>query len=944
MNSRWKKVLSLLLALSIVCSLAVVPAGAAGENLTVSFENGAWSGQQYKVDVTAKGTGSFNAAVAAITVNFDKDVLTFAGAEDKTGFQMVVAPNVSSANEKGSFNLGPTDVNGKTFASTMPIATLTFQLKSGVENQDTSLTFGDVAIQDNQNQAYTLTASPATVTITNGALPTLGSVEHKFPANNITVNGGAVVMTAKAAAKSTKGADISASVTWSVSPADGGVTVDESGTVSVSPTAKAGSYQITAAPIEGKSQGEAKSVSIGVTRAPSEARSIAVFQNGTAITGDTATIIKPTAGKTNTYTYTAKVVDQFGDELDGTVSWVLGSTDEGVTLAGNVVTVADSATVGSTVKLGASVGTFTKTINLTVKDINITWPTPAVKAGAVYGDAWNQIVTLSGGSAELNGERVSGAFTVKGASEYPAAGEQTYTINFKSSDGQYDVDSAAQTAEIAKRPVTIKMKDQRVSYGDTFQYYQFDTVVTGKPLLFSDTVTATASGSAKGDGTDAVGTYKIHGTASHANYAVTVEDGTLTIAKKAVAPAEKVPALTVVGTVKKSVDETGRTVITGTVEASAAEARSLEALLKALLNINPDMVPGVTRFTITAGGSDVTFTFQGWKLASGQTFDGPGAYEIVPEWKCSDPDAAKNYEPSLPRLVVEVEGKTETLTVNDGRTWTLYISDVEDAKYLDWLLPDAAYYKDGTRVEILRWKYADGTAVTLSNFRSEAKKGGSIRLYPVVSPSYLEVESLYVRFIRSSGSSGTVNGGSSGGGHMQITLDPEKIFLNGDLPNDVSRDYWAAPYISWAYQRGVMNGTGNGNFSPNGLTSRQQLWMVLARLSGEKPIDMAAARAWAVRTGVSDGTNPGGSLTRQQLVAMLYRYAQLRGCDVSASGGLSSYKDVRNVSSYARQAMAWAVGQGIVTGTADLRLNPQGTASRSHFAAMMFRFCAKYNV
>ena len=148
MNNRWKKLVSLFLALSIVCSLVVIPASAAGTALTLSAENGAWSGQQYKVDVVAKGSGSFNAAVAAITVGFDKDLLTFVGAEDKTGFSMVVAPNVSKANEDGSFNLGPTDgAGGKTFTSTMPIATLTFQLKDGVENQDTQLTFSEVSIE-----------------------------------------------------------------------------------------------------------------------------------------------------------------------------------------------------------------------------------------------------------------------------------------------------------------------------------------------------------------------------------------------------------------------------------------------------------------------------------------------------------------------------------------------------------------------------------------------------------------------------------------------------------------------------------------------------------------------------------------------------------------------------------------------------------------------------
>ena len=888
MNSRWKKVISLFLALSIVCSLAVIPAGAAGEDLAVSFENGSWSGQTYTVDVAAKGTGSFASAGYTVKIGFDKNVLAFVEAADKTGIGgggNFTATNAAKANQEGVVAIA------KSFTAAMPIATLTFQLKDNtIENQDTALTFTDeTVINNDSNGEFTISKVGGTVTITNGAAPTLASVGHNAQGGSITVNGGAESVSVKATAKSTKDADISTSVTWTVSPADGGVTVGEDGTVTVSPTAKAGSYQITATPISGKCQGAAQSTSISVIRAAAAASSIAVFQNGAEITGDAATIIKPTAGKTNTYTYTAEVKDQYGDPFEGTVTWTSGTAPTGVTVAGNVVTVTDSVDVGATLTLTAATGTLSKAITLTVRDINITWPTPAVKPNATYGDSWSQIVTLSGGSAELNGTKVDGTFSVKGESEHPGAGEQPYVINFKSTDGQYDVDSDAKTATIAKLAVTIKMNDHKAAYGDTFKYYQFDTVITGKPLLFSDTVTATASGDAKGDGTDAVGTYKIHGSATHANYAITVTDGTLTIEKKGVNPAETLPSLTIVGTVATTTDpDTGRTVITGTIQATSPEARSEEELLKAVTAINPGMVPNVTTFTVTVNGNAATFTFKSWRLAPGQKFNGPGTYEIIPDWECSDASIAQNYEPNLPKLFVEVKGKSETLTVADGRTWTLY---------------------------------------------------------PVVTPSYLEVESLTVRFVDDTGSSSSGSTGNSGtGGHISITLDPEKIFLNGDLPNDVSKDYWAAPYIGWAYQRGVMNGTGNGNFSPNGLTNRQQLWMVLARLSGEKPLNMAAARAWAMSNGISDGTNPGGSLTRQQLVAMLYRYAQMRGCDLTASGELGNYNDARNVSSYARQAMAWAVGNGIVTGTADLRLNPQGTATRSHFAAMMFRFCVKYNV
>lgn len=954
MNSRWKKVISLFLALSIVCSLAVIPAGAAGEDLAVSFENGSWSGQTYTVDVAAKGTGSFASAGYTVKIGFDKNVLAFVKAADKTGIGgggNFTATDAAKANQDGVLAIVNAAAAAKSFTAAMPIATLTFQLKDNtIENQDTALTFTDeTVINNDSNGEFTISKVGGTVTITNGAAPTLASVGHNAQGSSITVNGGAESVSVKATAKSTKDADISTSVTWTVSPADGGVTVGEDGTVTVSPTAKAGSYQITATPISGKCQGAAQSTSISVIRAAAAASSIAVFQNGAEITGDAATIIKPTAGKTNTYTYTAEVKDQYGDPFEGTVTWTSGTAPTGVTVAGNVVTVTDSVDVGATLTLTAATGTLSKAITLTVRDINITWPTPAVKPNATYGDSWSQIVTLSGGSAELNGTKVDGTFSVKGESEHPGAGEQPYVIDFKSTDGQYDVDSDAKTATIAKLAVTIKMNDHKAAYGDTFKYYQFDTVITGKPLLFSDTVTATASGDAKGDGTDAVGTYKIHGSATHANYAITVTDGTLTIEKKGVNPAETLPSLTIVGSVKTETDpDTGRTIITGSIKASASEARSLTALLEAIRERNQEgMVPGETTFTLVVGENTATFTFKRWNLAPGQTFEGPGRYEIIPEWECDNAEIAANYEPNLPKLFVDVEGETETLSVNGGKTWKLYISDIEKAGRLNDLLPSHAYYSDGTKVSITGWTYSDGTSVTLSNLLRKAKNGDSITLYPVVSPSYLDVQSLNVRFYNDPGNSGGTSGNGNGngtGGNISFTIDPEQIFLNFDLPKDVSRSYWAAPYIAWAYQRGVMNGTGNGNFTPNGLTNRQQLWMVLARLSGEKPVNMAAARAWAMSNGISDGTNPGGSLTRQQLVAMLYRYAQMRGCDLTASGELGNYNDARNVSSYARQAMAWAVGNGIVTGTADLRLNPQGTATRSHFAAMMFRFCVKYNV
>ena len=945
----WKKALSLVMALSLTLSLIVLPAGAA-ENLVVrAGDSTVKAGETVTVDLSVKNNTGFRGLQLNIYYNSDLLECTAVGAgaawsefRKNAGDNDTVTLRSNADNTSITMPTGKkaasfayvADVETKTgFAADGVIGTLTFKAKADLESTSATIEVEVVEAVGPNNETVTAGPVNGTLTIVGGA-PVLDSVTLPSGGDSVEIDG-TTAKTVQATAKSAKGTDITASVEWSVSPAGQGVTV-EKGLITVDGKAKAGAYTVTA-----KSGSVEKSVTVTVTRAASTATSVAILRGGKAVTEDT--LIIPAAGSAE-YTYTAELLDQYGDKMTGeAATWAATNTPTGVQFTNGKVTV-PSTQGEAEFTVTATISGKSGSVNVSLKRISITWPTATVSG--VYGQTWSEIVKLSGGSAELNGANVPGKFSVKGESEHPGAGEQPYVINFKSTDGQYDVDSDAKTATIAKLAVTIKMNDHKAAYGDTFKYYQFDTVITGKPLLFSDTVTATASGDAKGDGTDAVGTYKIHGSATHANYAITVTDGTLTIEKKGVNPAETLPSLTIVGTVATTTDpDTGRTVITGTIQATSPEARSEEELLKAVTAINPGMVPNVTTFTVTVNGNAATFTFKSWRLAPGQKFNGPGTYEIIPDWECSDASIAQNYEPNLPKLFVEVKGKSETLTVADGRTWTLYVSEVMNAGRLNGLLPTHAYYSDGTSVKIQGWTYTDGTEVTLSNLKNRAERGRNITLYPVVTPSYLEVESLTVRFVDDTGSSSSGSTGNSGtGGHISITLDPEKIFLNGDLPNDVSKDYWAAPYIGWAYQRGVMNGTGNGNFSPNGLTNRQQLWMVLARLSGEKPLNMAAARAWAMSNGISDGTNPGGSLTRQQLVAMLYRYAQMRGCDLTASGELGNYNDARNVSSYARQARAWAVGNGIVTGTADLRLNPQGTATRSHFAAMMFRFCVKYNV
>ena len=157
---------------------------------------------------------------------------------------------------------------------------------------------------------------------------------------------------------------------------------------------------------------------------------------------------------------------------------------------------------------------------------------------------------------------------------------------------------------------------------------------------------------------------------------------------------------------------------------------------------------------------------------------------------------------------------------------------------------------------------------------------------------------------------------------------------------DVDSGYWARTEIEWAWENGYVNGTSATGFNPGGTITRQQVWTILSRIAGYNPADMAAAKAWAIANGVSDGSNPGNPVTRQQLVTILYRFAGQNGYDTSARADLSGYPDVGTVESYASEAMAWAVAEGIIGGTTQGTLNPGGPATRAQFAVILYRYMA----
>ena len=180
--------------------------------------------------------------------------------------------------------------------------------------------------------------------------------------------------------------------------------------------------------------------------------------------------------------------------------------------------------------------------------------------------------------------------------------------------------------------------------------------------------------------------------------------------------------------------------------------------------------------------------------------------------------------------------------------------------------------------------------------------------------------------------------------------------------DDVDDGDWFADAVRFVYENGMMNGTGDTTFAPDATTSRSMIVTILYRLEGEPVVDDAMdfsdvagdawytdAVRWAAGEGIVGGYGNGlfgsdDAVTREQLAAILYRYAVYKGYDVSIGEdtNLLSYDDFEDLSEYAIPAMQWACGTGIVNGTSESTLTPQGEAERAQVAAMLMRFCEQY--
>lgn len=177
--------------------------------------------------------------------------------------------------------------------------------------------------------------------------------------------------------------------------------------------------------------------------------------------------------------------------------------------------------------------------------------------------------------------------------------------------------------------------------------------------------------------------------------------------------------------------------------------------------------------------------------------------------------------------------------------------------------------------------------------------------------------------------------------------------------SDVTEWDWFHSAVHYVYENGMMSGTSDTTFSPDGNTTRGMIVTVLHRMEGTPPAGEAGfpdvpreeyyAKAvdWAYANGIVSGYGgnesgtfgPENGITREQLSAILYRYAQRKGLDMTVRGDLSGFADRETISDYARESMAWAVGVGLISGMGDGSIAPGGGATRAQVATILMRFC-----
>ena len=294
------------------------------------------------------------------------------------------------------------------------------------------------------------------------------------------------------------------------------------------------------------------------------------------------------------------------------------------------------------------------------------------------------------------------------------------------------------------------------------------------------------------------------------------------------------------------------------------------------------------------------------------------------------------------KYTVQLPNATKNYTFTAKYTGTDNYNDVEKSCKVSVTYKGSSHHSSSTSNTVSASTASNGKVALDKN---TAKKGNTVTVTVTPDAGY-QLDKLTVTDAKGN----TIAVAKKGDNQYTFTMPDSKVTITPTFSkiedtkpsktsfNDVASSAWYADAVQYVTNKDLMNGTGDNQFSPSASTTRGMLMTVLARYAGEDTTGGATwyekSMEWAKAKGVSDGTNPNANITREQLVTMLYRYAGTP----AANGSLSDFSDTASVSSYAVNAMQWAVENGIVNGS-NGKLNPQNNATRAEVAAILMRFC-----
>ena len=380
------------------------------------------------------------------------------------------------------------------------------------------------------------------------------------------------------------------------------------------------------------------------------------------------------------------------------------------------------------------------------------------------------------------------------------------------------------------------------------------------------------------------------------------------------------------GTVTVTIVGAGTTEISVGFDGSTDYSAASDEFMLTVNKATPSIKISATPETLTGGGS-VELT------VSGVPTEGKLAVTCDNDITVSEKDG--KYTAQLPNA-------TKNYTFTAKYTGTNNYNDVEKSCKVSVTYKGSSHHSSSTSNTVSASTASNGK-VALD--KSTAKKGDTVTVTVTPDAGY-QLDKLTVTDAKGN----TIAVAKKGDNQYTFTMPDSKVTITPTFSkiedtkpsktgfNDVASSAWYADAVQYVTDKGLMNGTDDNQFSPSASTTRGMLMTVLARYAGEDTTGGATwyekGMNWAKAKGVSDGTNPNANITREQLVTMMYRYAG----SPATNGSLDNFSDAASVSSYAVNAIQWAVANGIVNGS-NGKLNPQNNATRAEVAAILMRFC-----